>query len=80
MTSEYVMQQLQEIFESIFSKGSFTFGENLSGDFVEEWDSLNHAILIEKVEKHFEIKFDLMEVLEMENVGHIRDGILKKKN
>jgi acyl carrier protein len=46
---------------------------------VEKWDSLRHIQLISEVERAFEIKFKLREVLSMRNVGDLMDLIHAKQ-
>ena len=40
-----------------------------TADDVDEWDSLNHTVMIVEVEKHFTVKFKLKELLGFKNVG-----------
>jgi len=38
---------------------------------IENWDSLNHATIIDRIEKYFNIKIELMEMLDIENVKDV---------
>ncbi len=80
MLQQEVIKQIAPIFVELFSFSESELKEATSANDIPEWDSLNHAILIDKIEKHFEIKFDLMDVLDMMNVGDICAAVLKKKN
>lgn len=52
--------------------------ETASGD-VEGWDSLHHMMIINDVETVFNVKFDLMEILEMKSVGDICKAVENHK-
>lgn len=45
---------------------------------VDGWDSLSHMMIIDKIEKHFAIKFKLMEVMKFKNTGDLIACIQKK--
>ncbi len=53
---------------------------NTSFQEIPRWTSLNHALIINKIEKHFRIEFELEEMIEVRTVGDICDLIMKKKN
>lgn len=66
------MKKEKEIIELVKSVlESEVIDERSSPENIENWDSLNHAIIIDKIEKHFNIKIELMEMLEIENVADI---------
>jgi acyl carrier protein len=43
----------------------------LSAETVEEWDSLNHLRLITAVEKQFQIRLSMEEVISLTNIGDL---------
>jgi len=55
---------------------------NLSTGFnsIPRWTSLNHALIINSIEKHYNIEFDLDEMIELSTVGDICELIMKKIN
>lgn len=73
-----ILQEMNPIFREVFDDQSIIATENTNASDIEEWDSLNHATMIAKVEKHFKIKFELMEMLNFKNVGNMVDAIEKK--
>ena len=79
MNKETIFSDLQLVFRSVFNDEKLVISPNTSQGSIEMWDSLNHAILIDKVEKHFDIKFDLMDMLVMQTAGEICDKIIAKK-
>ena len=71
--------RLQEIFREVFDNQNITITENTSPEEIEHWDSFNHVKLILSLEETFGIKFDVAEVVELNNVSDIISAI-KNKN
>jgi len=44
--------------------------EMMMGD-IDEWDSLNHTLIITALEKEFNVVFDLDQVVDVEGVGDL---------
>ena len=74
---------IQEKTLNVFRK---TFGdspqinENAGIDTIDKWDSLNHIILIQELEKSFNLKFNLFEIIEIRDVAGMVDYIFSKMN
>lgn len=79
MTKEELLEELKLIFGTLFNDVS-ELNPSTSADDIPDWDSLNHALLIDKIEKKYEMKFELLEVLDMATVGDICEAILKKQS
>jgi len=45
-------------------------GDTTSAD-IPGWNSLNHVMLISRIEKELNIKFDLLQMIDMKSVGDI---------
>ncbi len=69
MTPEAILLEVNKVFAEVFGNPSITVGPTTTAKDVPEWDSLNHTALIAAVEKHFQIKFSLREVMRFQNVG-----------
>lgn len=80
MEQEELFTAIQNIFRELFNDEQLEIQAKTSQADIPKWDSLNHAILIDRIEKHFEIKFDLMDMLDIRTVGDISEKILAKKN
>jgi acyl carrier protein len=80
MEANQILLELNPIFREIFNDQSINLTLNTNASDIDEWDSLNHAIMVSKVEKYFKIKFELMEMLNFKNVGNMVDVIEKKLN
>jgi len=79
-TDKRIFEQLTSIFRDIFQNDSLKISpETRNGD-IDEWTSLNHAILIDTIEKKFNISFDFDEILTMHSVKDIYNNIAKKIN
>lgn len=67
------------IFRKIFGEVAH-LSEQTSADDIDKWDSLNHVILIQELEKAFGMKFDLFEIIEIRDVAGLVDYIHSKNN
>lgn len=75
-----VLEELNILFRKVFNNQEIVVTELTVASDIDEWDSLNHAHLISSVEKHFKIKFKLMEMLNFKNVGKLCESIQRKIN
>ena len=71
-----------EIRDEIYVKLTNIFRENIDDDYIkindnstakdiDDWDSLEQINLISRIEKVFNIKFDIKETLTLHNVGEM---------
>ncbi len=79
MNREEITSALSPIFHRVFNNNIIIITDDLNAEKVDQWDSLTHLNMIAEVEKHFEIKFKLKELIGMKNVGDMIDLILQKK-
>ena len=78
MNSEDVLSQVQEIFADVLDEEDIEISRESTAADVEEWDSLNHILLVIAIEKHFSIKFAAEEIYEYADVGAMCDAIVAK--
>ena len=78
MTREELFDGVQDIFRDIFDEEDMVIEDKTSSDDVEEWDSLNHINLVSAIEKAFEIRFALRELMALKDVGSMIDLMVKK--
>ena len=69
---------VQDIFRDIFDEEDMVIEDKTRSDDVEEWDSLNHINLVSAIEKEFEIRFALEELMALKDVGSMIDLMVKK--
>jgi acyl carrier protein len=78
MDSKLILEGLTRIFRDITENHDLVLTRDLIADDVEGWDSLNHTLIIAAIQKQFNIKFTLPEVLKLENIGDLLDTINRK--
>ena len=78
MGNNHILDKLTRIFRDITENHDLVLTRDLTADDVEGWDSLNHTLIIAEIQKHFNIKFTLPEVLKLENIGDLLDTIRGK--
>ena len=72
------LEELQEIFRSVFDDDSLIISRETTADDIDDWDSLAHIELVSNIEKKFSVKFTTAEVMSLENVGEFLDLINEK--
>ena len=78
MTREEVFLSVQRIFRDIFDEDDLVIDSETNSEHIEDWDSLNHINLVSSIEKEFNIRFALGELMELKNVGSMIDLMLIK--
>lgn len=73
-----IKSKLENIFRDVFGDQTINISNELTANDVDGWDSLSHMLLISEVEKNFSIKFKLMDLNKMRNVGDMIDLIVAK--
>lgn len=71
---------MNEVFKSVLENDDIIIEAATTANEVEDWDSLNHIILVVGIEKKFGIKFTSDEIHKFSNVGEMANAILKKLN
>lgn len=78
MDKNEILNQLTIIFKNIFENDAVILQMDTTANDVDGWDSLTHTSMIVEVEKHFNVKFKLKEVLSFKNVGDMVNMIHSK--
>jgi acyl carrier protein len=76
MEKDEVKNKVLEIFRSIMGEIP-NLSEQTSADEVARWDSLNHIILIQELEKAFHLKFDLFAIIEVRDVAGLVESVFR---
>jgi acyl carrier protein len=79
MTENAVFCIVQNIFKNIFNNSDMVITYSTNSDELENWDSLNHINLMSAIEKEFNIKFALGELMKLKNVEKIINLIVNEK-
>jgi acyl carrier protein len=77
MQEEEIRGKLKIIFKNVFGENVELLEATTAND-IKKWDSLNHIILIKKIEEEFRMEFDLFEMIELKTVGDIINYIKSK--
>ena len=80
MERKEIYEKLTEIFRDVMDNDKIVLEENTTAEDIEEWDSLAHVQLIEKIESVFGIKFSAKEMMSWEDVGEFVDSIEERLN
>lgn len=80
MERKEIFEKLTEIFRDVMDNDEIVLEENTTAEDIEEWDSLAHVQLIEKIESVFGLKFSAKEMMSWEDVGEFVDSIADKLN
>lgn len=78
MSSETVLEEVQEIFQDIFDNDELVVTRETTAADVHGWDSLNNVNLMSAVERQYKIRFALGELASMKNVGEMIDLVVSK--
>ena len=78
MTREEIFVQLNGVFRDVFDNEDIVVTDVTTAGDIEGWASLMHISLISAVEDEFDIKFNMKEVVSMENVGEMADIIVRE--
>lgn len=77
MNQSQIFEKLESVCHQIFGAKVRINEETASSD-VENWDSMNHVVLIASIEKEFDVKFDIMEIIELDSIRGFINLIEKK--
>ena len=74
------LDQLRDIFRTIFNNQDLEIEDDLTAKKVPGWDSFNHINLMMQIEAEFGIRFTSAEIVALKNVGELKALIDKKLN
>lgn len=69
MNQQEILAEVNKVFIRVFEDPAIVVTPATVARDVPRWDSLNHTILIARVQEHFKVKFSLREVMKLQNVG-----------
>ncbi|PWJ35384.1 acyl carrier protein [Fibrobacter succinogenes] len=78
MKKEIILEKLNGIFRENFDDDTIVVSEKTTASDIDEWDSLEHVNLMAKIEKEFNVKFELREMLTLKDVGEMVNLLEKK--
>ncbi|WP_299311817.1 acyl carrier protein [uncultured Aquimarina sp.] len=75
MSREDILSKVRTAFISILEHENFQLSDGTTANDVDGWESITHMMIITEVEKTFDIKFKLMDLMNMNNVGDLINSI-----
>lgn len=75
MERKEIFEKLTVIFRDVMDNNEIVLEENTTAEDIEEWDSLAHVQLLERIQEVFGIKFSAKEMMSWEDVGEFVDSI-----
>ena len=73
-----LLEQVNEIFKEVLENATLQINLETSGQDIENWDSLNHVMLIAAIENKYNIACELDEMINFKNVGDILTAVQSK--
>jgi len=66
-----ILSKVKEAFISVLEHNNFELSDETTANDVDGWESITHMMIINEIEKTFNIKFKLMDLMNMDNVGDL---------
>ncbi|MCK4521209.1 MAG: acyl carrier protein [Nanoarchaeota archaeon] len=66
------MKTLKELVSNILGIDKEEINDNSSPDNINSWDSFNTLMLVSEIEKNFNVKFNMDEVMSIKNINDIK--------
>lgn len=77
-TMEEIINECTSIYRNVLKNENIQLTATTNANDIDDWDSLNHTILLREIQKHFGVKFKLKEIIKFKNVGDMCNLILEK--
>ena len=71
------MKKVEDILAAVLGVGANVIADNMKLEDIENWDSFHGLTLVTELEKNFNVRFSLEEIVEIKKVGDIKT-ILKR--
>ena len=71
MNQEAIKAKVKAAFVEVLEHDNFELLPETTAKDVEGWESITHMMIISEIEKAFNIKFKLMDLMNMNNVGDL---------
>ena len=72
-----IKKSLEDIFQETFEDESIVLTDDTTAEDIEEWDSLMQIRLLIIIEKKFNLRFNPVEIAELENIGQMIDLMMR---
>lgn len=78
LTKEFILDEITTISRQVFNNPDLVVNESSSANTIAEWDSITNLFFIDSIEKKFDIKFSIDEIMNANNVGDLCNVILAR--
>lgn len=75
MSREDILSKVRTAFIAVLEHENFQLSDETTANDVDGWESITHMMIVTEVEKTFNIKFKLMDLMNMNNVGDLLNCI-----
>lgn len=76
MTREELIIELTPIAKEVFQNEHLMLTDELNGTMLDTWTSLTFTQLLGEIEKKYDFKFKMMELLKFKNMGAVIDATM----
>jgi acyl carrier protein len=73
-----LLQRLQGVFREVFDDETIVIADDTTAEDVDDWDSINHVVLVVAAEKEFGLRLNAAEVGKLANVGALLDILVTR--
>jgi len=78
MSSEEILARVTAVFRDVFDDDKIILTRTMTAEDIDAWDSLSHVSLIVAIEREFKVKFGLMDIKPLKNVGEFLELVQRK--
>jgi len=71
MNKEEIVSTVKAAFVAVLEHENFELKDETTAKDVDGWESITHMMIISEIENMFKIKFKLMDLMNMNNVGDL---------
>lgn len=71
MRKQEIVENIKSAFIKILEHDKFELTDTTTADDVDGWSSITHMMIINEIETIFSIKFQLMDLMNMQNIGDL---------
>lgn len=69
---ETIMSKLYQLLSNVLSEDIKNISDESSPESLSNWDSFNGLLLVDELEKEFQVSFTLDEIIDVKNVADIK--------
>ncbi len=80
METKEILNELNLIFQQVLKSTDIALKNETTAQDIDGWDSLTNMMLINEIEKKFNVRFTFRDIVKLKNVGDICNAIQLKMN